>query len=69
MTKLALHSVVVQLCPVSALRWHPTLARLLICTASSHLYMWTDKGCCVIETPTRMLVLWHSPLDKIMPFR
>ena len=52
--KLSLHSLVLQLDPIKSAKWHPKFNKLVICTGNNRLYMWTDKGCCVIDLPIRI---------------
>ncbi|XP_068634850.1 uncharacterized protein [Aristolochia californica] len=48
---LELVAILVQKEPIRAAAWDPTCARLILCTGSSHLYMWTPSGSCCVSIP------------------
>ncbi|KAF9689126.1 hypothetical protein SADUNF_Sadunf01G0059200 [Salix dunnii] len=37
--------------PIRAAAWDPTCTRLVLCTVSSHLYMWTPSGAYCVSNP------------------
>jgi hypothetical protein len=49
--RLELAAVLVQKDPIRAAAWDPTCTRLVLCTESSHLYMWTPSGACCVNIP------------------
>jgi len=49
--RLELAAVLVQKDPIRAAAWDPTCTRLVLCTESSHLYMWTPSGACCVSVP------------------
>ena len=49
--RLELAAVLVQKDPIRAAAWDPTCPRLVLCTESSHLYMWTPSGACCVNIP------------------
>ncbi|XP_031392137.1 WD repeat-containing protein WRAP73 isoform X3 [Punica granatum] len=48
---LELAAILVQKDPVRAAAWNPTCTRLVLCTGSSHLYMWTPSGAYCVSIP------------------
>ncbi|KAJ6705306.1 WD REPEAT PROTEIN 8-RELATED [Salix purpurea] len=48
---LELAAILVQKDPIRAAAWDPTCTRLVLCTGSSHLYMWTPSGACCVSNP------------------
>jgi len=49
--RLELAAVLVQKDPIRAAAWDPTCTRLVLCTESPHLYMWTPSGACCVNIP------------------
>ncbi|XP_044971920.1 WD repeat-containing protein WRAP73 [Hordeum vulgare subsp. vulgare] len=49
--RLELAAVLVQKDPIRAAAWDPTCPRLVLCTESPHLYMWTPSGACCVNIP------------------
>ncbi|KAL9267780.1 WD repeat-containing protein [Drosera capensis] len=48
---LELAAMLVQKDPIRAAAWDPTCTRLVFCTGSSHLYMWTPSGAYCVSVP------------------
>ncbi|BBG98194.1 Transducin/WD40 repeat-like superfamily protein [Prunus dulcis] len=48
---LELATILVQKDPIRAAVWDPTCTRLVVCTGSSHLYMWTPAGAYCVSIP------------------
>ncbi|KAJ7004390.1 hypothetical protein NC653_009305 [Populus alba x Populus x berolinensis] len=48
---LELAAILVQKDPIRAAAWDPTCSRLVLCTGSSHLYMWTPSGAYCVSNP------------------
>jgi hypothetical protein len=48
---LELAAILVQKDPIRAAAWDPTCPRLVLCTGSSHLYMWTPSGAYCVSNP------------------
>lgn len=61
---LELAAILVQKDPIRAAAWDPTCPRLVLCTGSSHLYMWTPSGAYCINVPLPQFVVidlkWNS---------
>lgn len=51
MQRLEVAAILVQKEPIRAAVWDPTCTRLLLCTGSSHLYMWTPSGAFCVCSP------------------
>lgn len=51
MRHLELAAILVQKDPIRAAVWDPTGTRLVLCTGSSHLYMWTPSGAYCVSVP------------------
>lgn len=51
MQRLEVAAILVQKEPIRAAVWDPTCTRLLLCTGSSHLYMWTPSGAFCVCNP------------------
>jgi hypothetical protein len=51
MRLLEVAAILVQKEPIRAAVWDPTCTRLLLCTGSSHLYMWTPSGAFCVCNP------------------
>ncbi|KAH7687595.1 Six-bladed beta-propeller TolB-like protein [Dioscorea alata] len=49
--RLELTAVLIQKEPIRAAAWDPTCPRVVLCTGSSHLYMWSPSGSCCINVP------------------
>jgi hypothetical protein len=49
--RLELAAVLLQKDPIRAAAWDPTCPRLVLCTESSHLYMWTPSGAFCVNIP------------------
>lgn len=49
--RLELAAILIQKDPVRAAAWDPTCPRLVLCTESSNLYMWTPSGAYCINVP------------------
>jgi len=49
--RLELAAVLVQKDPIRGAAWDPTCTRLVLCTESPHLYMWTPSGACCVNIP------------------
>ncbi|KAB2053718.1 hypothetical protein ES319_A12G206800v1 [Gossypium barbadense] len=48
---LELAAILVQKDPIRAAAWDPISTRLVLCTGSSHLYMWTPSGAYCVSNP------------------
>ncbi|EOY22790.1 Transducin/WD40 repeat-like superfamily protein isoform 4 [Theobroma cacao] len=48
---LELAAILVQKDPIRAAVWDPICTRLVLCTGSSHLYMWTASGAYCVSNP------------------
>ncbi|KAL2540029.1 Transducin/WD40 repeat-like superfamily protein [Abeliophyllum distichum] len=48
---LELAAILIQKDPIRAAVWDPKYPRLLLCTGSTHLYMWTPSGAYCINVP------------------
>ncbi|KAK6912385.1 WD40 repeat [Dillenia turbinata] len=61
---LELAAFLVQKDPIRAAAWDPTCTRLVLCTGSSHLYMWTPLGAYCVNTPLPQFCItdlkWNS---------
>lgn len=51
MNLLELAAILVQKDPIRAAAWDPTCTRLVLCTGTSHLYMWTPSGAYCVNVP------------------
>ncbi|KAG6497513.1 WD repeat-containing protein WRAP73-like isoform X1 [Zingiber officinale] len=62
--RLELVSVLVQKDPIRAVAWDPTCPRLVLCTGTPQLYMWTSTGACCVNIPLPDFVVcdikWNS---------
>ncbi|KAG1354396.1 putative WD repeat-containing protein WRAP73 [Cocos nucifera] len=62
--RLELAAVLVQKEPIRAAAWEPTCPRLVLCTGSPHLYMWSPSGACCVNIPLPNFVIydlkWNS---------
>ncbi|KAI3471010.1 hypothetical protein Pfo_027673 [Paulownia fortunei] len=61
---LQLAAILIQKNPIRAVAWDPTCPRLLFCTGSTNLYMWTPSGAYCINVPfphySVMDLKWNS---------
>ena len=61
---LELTAILVQKDPIRAAAWDPTCTRLVLCTGSSHLYMWTPSGAYCVSIPFPQFTItdlkWNS---------
>lgn len=61
---LELAAILVQKEPVRAAAWDPTCTRLVLCTGSPHLYMWTPSGAYCVNVPLQQYSIadlkWNS---------
>ncbi|KAK9993842.1 hypothetical protein SO802_023545 [Lithocarpus litseifolius] len=61
---LEIAAILVQKDPIRAVAWDPTCARLVLCTGSSHLYMWTPSGAYCVNIPLPQFTItdlkWNS---------
>lgn len=48
---LELAAILVQKEPIRAAAWDPTCLRLVLCSGSNHLYMWTPSGAYCVSVP------------------
>lgn len=48
---LELAAILVQKDPIRVAAWDPTCTRLVFCTGSTHLYMWTPSGAFCVHVP------------------
>ncbi|KAL4178609.1 hypothetical protein AMTRI_Chr13g83120 [Amborella trichopoda] len=48
---LDLAAILVQKEPIRAAAWDPSSPRLVLCTSSPHLYIWTPSGACCVSVP------------------
>ncbi|RRT45266.1 hypothetical protein B296_00005460 [Ensete ventricosum] len=50
--------------PKQGIAWDPTCARLVLCTGTSQLYMWSPSGACCVNIPLSNFVVcdmkWNS---------
>lgn len=51
MNLLELAAILVQKDPIRAAAWDPTCTRLVLCSGTSHLYMWTPSGAYCVNVP------------------
>ncbi|KAI3924033.1 hypothetical protein MKW92_004256 [Papaver armeniacum] len=51
MRRLELAAILVQKEAIRAAAWDPTCPRVILCTGSSHLYMWTPTGAYCVSIP------------------
>lgn len=51
MNHLELAAILVQKEPIKTAAWDPSYTRLVLCTGSSHLYMWTPTGAYCVSVP------------------
>lgn len=51
MRDLEVAAILIHKDPVRAAAWDPTCTRLVLCTGSSHLYMWTPSGAYCVSVP------------------
>ncbi|KAL8224046.1 hypothetical protein R6Q57_019521 [Mikania cordata] len=51
MSLLELAAILVQKDPIRAAAWDPTFTRLVLCTGTPHLYMWTPSGAYCVNVP------------------
>ncbi|PIA50340.1 hypothetical protein AQUCO_01300824v1 [Aquilegia coerulea] len=62
--QLELAAILVQKDPIRAAAWDPTCSRLVLCTGSDHLYMWTASGACCVNIPLPQFTItdlkWNS---------
>lgn len=62
--RLELVAVLVQKDPIRAVAWDPTCPRLVLCTGTPQLYMWTSTGACCVNIPLPDFVVsdikWNS---------
>ncbi|CAJ2629294.1 unnamed protein product [Trifolium pratense] len=49
--QLELTAILVQKDPIRVAAWDPTCTRLVFCTGSTHLYMWTPSGAFCVHVP------------------
>ncbi|KAG5616544.1 hypothetical protein H5410_016368 [Solanum commersonii] len=61
---LELAAILVQKDPIRAAVWDPTCPRLVLCTGSPHIYMWTPSGAYCINVPLPQFAVidlkWNS---------
>lgn len=61
---LELAAILIQKDSIRAAAWDPTCPRLVLCTGSSHLYMWTPSGAYCINVPLPQFAVidlkWNS---------
>ncbi|EXB57235.1 hypothetical protein L484_001236 [Morus notabilis] len=61
---LELAAILVQKDPIRAAAWDPTCTRLVLCTGSSHVYMWTPGGAYCVSNPLPQFTItdlkWNS---------
>ncbi|XP_057482621.1 uncharacterized protein LOC130769343 [Actinidia eriantha] len=64
MHHLELAAILVQKDPIRAAAWDPTCTRLVLCTGSPHLYMWTPSGAYCVNVPLPQFTItdlkWNS---------
>ncbi|XP_059461014.1 uncharacterized protein LOC132190135 isoform X1 [Corylus avellana] len=62
--RLELAAILVQKEAIRAVAWDPTCTRLVLCTGSSHLYMWTPSGAYCVNIPLLQFTItdlkWNS---------
>ncbi|CAN0916024.1 WD repeat-containing protein WRAP73 [Linum grandiflorum] len=62
--RLELAAILVQKDPIKAAVWDPTCTRLVMCTGSSHMYMWSPAGAYCVSNPlpqfSIMDLKWNS---------
>ncbi|PKA61140.1 hypothetical protein AXF42_Ash006036 [Apostasia shenzhenica] len=62
--RLELAAVLIQKEPIRAAAWDPTYPRLVLCTGSPHLYMWSLSGAYCVNIPLPQFVIndlkWNS---------
>ncbi|CAH9098054.1 unnamed protein product [Cuscuta europaea] len=62
--RLELATILIQKDPIRAVAWDPSSTRLVLCTGSPHLYMWTPSGAYCINVPlpqfSVMDLKWNS---------
>ncbi|CAM8973504.1 unnamed protein product [Rhodiola kirilowii] len=55
---LELAAILVQKDPIRAAAWDPTCTRLVMCTGTSHLYMWSPSGAYCVNVPLPQFTVW-----------
>ena len=70
MTKFSLHSILLQVSVVKSIKWHPCMNKLFLCTGNNRLFMWSNKGCCVIDLPISFFSIlslrWNTAGSALM---
>lgn len=61
---LELAAILVHKDPIRVAAWDPTCTRLVLCTGSTHLYMWTPSGAYCVHVPLPQFTItdlkWNS---------
>ncbi|KAH1139058.1 hypothetical protein GLYMA_10G194400v4 [Glycine max] len=61
---LELAAILVHKDPIRVAAWDPTCTRLVLCTGSTHLYMWTPSGAYCVHVPLSQFTItdlkWNS---------
>ncbi|CAN6478015.1 unnamed protein product [Victoria cruziana] len=61
---LELSAILIQKDPIKAAAWDRSCSRVVLCTGSSHLYMWTPSGACCVNIPLPQFMIndlkWNS---------
>ena len=69
-SRLELASVLVQTRPVRQARWDPSSNRLVLCTGTSKLYLWTPEGASCVHIPLQGFrahaMEWHPDGTSIV---
>ncbi|XP_073273927.1 uncharacterized protein [Primulina huaijiensis] len=67
---LELASILIQKDPIRAVAWDPTFPRLVFCTGSTQIYMWTPSGAYCINVPfpefSALDLKWNSDGSSIL---
>ncbi|KAL0913435.1 hypothetical protein M5K25_016896 [Dendrobium thyrsiflorum] len=67
---LELAAVMIQKEPIRAAAWDPNCPRLVLCTATAHLYMWTPSGAYCVNIPLPHFVVydlkWNADGSRLL---
>ncbi|KAL6045657.1 WD repeat-containing protein WRAP73 [Balamuthia mandrillaris] len=69
-SSISLTAILVHVNPVRKATWHPTSPQLVVCTASSSLYIWTPGGAASCEVPLKGFLIrnveWNANGDALL---
>ncbi|KAL5973176.1 hypothetical protein ACLOJK_037203, partial [Asimina triloba] len=67
---LELAAILIQKDLIRAAAWDPTCPRVVLCTGSSHLYMWSPSGACCVNVPLPYFAVsdlkWNSDGSSLL---